>query len=95
MTVEHAPQPWTGDAVVEVKQLVADIEALDGVLQVRNTWDDTTRTAYVSVVLDEFDWDVRMTVIELIDAVHRAHVHELGIEFDIVDRNHRPFEEFI
>lgn len=42
----------------------------------------------VGVVLEASDFDVRGKVIESIDDFHRSHVHELSVDFDIVDVEH-------
>lgn len=42
----------------------------------------------VGVVLESYDLDVRARVIELIDDFHREHVHEVNVDFDIVDVEH-------
>lgn len=90
-----AREPVVEDALVAVTRLVTDIAALRGVLDVHPAWNAGQTTVGIMVTLAEFDWDLRRTIIEMIDDVHRAYVDALTIDFDIVDRDHRPFAELM
>lgn len=82
------------DPVVTVKQLVADLEAREDVLQAQAVWSSDAHVTVV-VVVAEFSWESREAVIAMIDDVHRRHVDAVSVEFDIVDRDHRPYAEFL
>lgn len=71
----------------DAHRLELDLGQMPGVRYAALRW-STPGMLEVGVVLDRNDLDVRAQVIEMIDDFHREHVHELSVDFDIVDAEH-------
>jgi len=83
MELEGATVTYREDA----HRLEQRLSMVPGVRYAALRW-PTSGQLEIGVVLDENDLDVRATAIELIDEFHRADVHEVGVDFDIVDAEH-------
>lgn len=47
-------------------------------------WEQRPGIARVGVMLDDYTWEIRMRVIEMLLAFERAHGGDLALEFDIL-----------